>query len=554
MIHVQGTPVSGGCAEGTLHFLRCRDAKADAPSTGEPTLEWTRFERAQRRAVRQCAMQAERCRAQGNADAAELLSVHTLLLQDEDLTQCVRQTLEEERCSAGYAVQKAGERFAAMLAASASDYMRARAADVHDVTSRLLEGLGEGVADEKIPGEPCILAAEDLLPSQVIRLDRSKTLGVVLRGGSPVGHTAILLRTMGIPAVFGAGAALQQEYAGKNALLDGDAGSIVIDPDAQTEAAFRRSLRLAREENARWDDVRGLPDMTRDGYPMEILCNIGLPDDVGDVLAHDGRGIGLFRTEFLCLAAGCVPDEEAQYRAYREVAVKMSGRRVVIRTLDLGADKRLPGLELPPEENPALGLRGVRVCLQQPELFRRQLRALYRASAHGRIAILLPMIASLWELRACRELCWEVMEELSQAGVAFCPETELGVMIETPAAVFIADELAAEADFLCVGANDLTQYLLACDRQSGRLQRFCDPRHPAVLKAIRMTAEAARRAGKRISVCGDLAADEKALPELTALGVDALSVPAGSVLRLRSALRKLTAAECRAAFPAQDGE
>ena len=553
MIHVQGTPVSGGCAEGPLHFLRRRDVEADAPSIGEPTLEWTRFQQEQRRAVRQCVMQAERCRAQGNADAAELLAVHALLLEDEEFTRCVRQMLEEERCSAGHAVRMTGERFAAMLAASASDYMQARAADVRDVTSRLLEVLGGGVADEGIPGAPCILVAEDLLPSQAVQLDRSMTLGVVLRGGSPVGHAAILLRTKGIPAVFGAGEELQQEHAGKTALLDGDAGSIVIDPDAQTEAAFRHSLRLAREESTRWDAVRGLTDTTLDGRPMEILCNIGLPDDVGDVLANDGRGIGLFRTEFLCLAAGRVPDEEAQYRAYRDVAMKMGGRRVVIRTLDLGADKRLPGLDLPHEENPALGLRGVRFCLQQPEMFRTQLRALYRASAHGRIAILLPMIASLWELRVCRELCRGVMEELAQIGVAFAPETELGVMIETPAAVLIASELAAEADFLCVGANDLTQYLLACDRQSGRLQSFCDPHHPAVLTAIRMTTEAAHRVGKRVSVCGDLAADEDALPVLTALGVDALSVPAGAVLRLRAALRKLTAADCRAAFPARDG-
>lgn len=553
MIQVQGTPVSGGCAEGILHFLCRREPEACGTSAGEPAAEWARFEWAQRLAIRRCATLAERCRAQGDAEAAELLGVHALLLEDEEFAQCVRQMLEEERFSAAHAVQSAGERFAGLLAASGSDYMQARAADVRDVTCRLLESLTDGAPSGELPGAACILAAEELLPSQAVQLDRTKVLGVVLCGGSPVGHTAILLRTMGIPAIFGVGTALRAEFSGQPVLLDGDAGSLVIGPDAGMRAAFRHRRRLAREEAARWDDVRGLPDVTRDGRPVEILCNMGLPDDVGDVLANDGRGIGLFRTEFLCLAAGRVPDEEAQYRACREVARAMGDRRVVIRTLDLGADKRLPGLDLPMEENPALGLRGVRLCLQQPELFRTQLRALYRASAHGRIAILLPMITSLWELRACRELCRDVMTELAQSGVAFRQETELGVMIETPAAVLIARELAAEADFLCVGANDLTQYLLACDRQSAHLQRFCDPHHPAVLTAIRMTAEAAHRAGKRVSICGDLAADETALPALTALGVDALSVPAGSVLRLRAALRKLTAAECRAVFPQQAG-
>ena len=450
---------------------------------------------------------------------------------------------QPEHC-AEYAAQQAGEQFAAMLAEMDDDYMRARAADVKDVTGRVLNlllGVVEGGIDSD---EPVILAADDLAPSETIQLDKSKILAIATQGGSGNSHTAILARTMGIPAVCGLGEAFNESYHGKEAYIVGETGQVIFDPDPETLQSLktRQAQQTERQELLR--SMVGQEDVTLDGKKIKLYCNIGSPEDVSAVLANDGQGVGLFRSEFLYLAASDYPDEEAQFQAYKKAAVDMKGKRVIVRTLDIGADKQVDYFDLNKEENPAMGLRAIRICLNRPEVFRTQLRALYRASAFGKIAIMFPMIASVWEVKECRRACQKVMDELSAEGIPFREDTELGIMIETPAAVFMAPELAKLVDFFSVGTNDLTQYTLACDRQCNDLGKFFDPHHPAVLRALKMAADAAHEAGIWIGICGELGADTALLPTFLAMGIDELSVSPTAVLPLRAAIRKSIAGTC----------
>lgn len=539
MILMQGTGVSRGVAKGKVHFVR-RTGKAAEKSGAGVEAETMRFRQAQQQTVRQLRELAVRGRETAGEEAAALFETHAMFVEDEEYEDCILGMIRNENCSAGYAVQAVGERFAGRFAAMDDSYMQARAADVRDVSDRMAANLaGDGEAME--PDEPVILAGDDLTPSETIRLDRRKILGIVMRSGSAESHTAILARAMGIPAVCGVGEALKQEYAGRMVYMDGEAGQAVLEPDEPTKAALEEKYRKQREMKRRTEAMVGLEDITPDGRRIDICCNIGSPDDVADVLANDGRGIGLFRSEFLYMAGKDYPGEEEQFRAYRAAAEAMAGKRVVIRTLDLGADKQADYLNLKKEENPALGMRAIRISLNRPEVFRTQLRALYRASAYGRIAIMFPLITSVWEVRECRRICRQVVAELEAEGVACNRDAEVGIMIETPAAVMIADELAKEADFFSVGTNDLTQYMLACDRQGADMGRFFEPRHPSVLRALKMAAEAAHAAGIWIGVCGELAADEEMLPEFLAMGIDELSVSPTQVLPLRMAVRN-----CRA--------
>ena len=434
-----------------------------------------------------------------------------------------------------------------MLAGMADAFMQERAADVRDVARQLIASLSGGAPDSPVLTEPVILAADDLSPSETVRLDRKFLLGFMTQQGSGSSHTAILARVMGVPAVCGLGDGLSPEADGRTACMDGGTGCVTIDPDP---AALERALRAARrEKEARGalEAVRGLPDETADGHRMDVLCSAGSLEDVDAAIAGDGRGVGLFRSEFLYLSRTDFPSEEEQFCIYRAAAEKMAGKRVVIRTLDAGADKQTEYFGLRREENPALGMRGVRFCLSRPEIFLAQLRAIYRASAFGNVAALFPMIASVWDAKECRRLCEAAKEQLRQRGLEFNPRMETGLMIETPASAMIADGLARETDFFSVGTNDLTQYMLACDRQSGGLERHCDPRHPAVLRAVKMAADAAHRAGIRIGVCGEMASDRALLPALVAMGIDEVSVPPAQVLALRAEIRNLKAEECSAA-------
>ncbi len=540
MILIHGTGVSPGLARGPLCFLNRKVPAVERGEGRDPRTEGLRVEQARQTAVEQLRQLAERCREEDRGEAADLFEVHAMMAEDEDFAEGIQALLEEGR-TAEFAVQTAGEGLAELFAAMDDPYMRQRAADIRDVARRMvweLLGLREEGPDW---AEPVILAADDLAPSETIRLDRSKLLAFATRGGSPNSHTAILARTLGVPAVCGLGEELRDDLAGREVWLDGEEGTLCLDPDEQTLAAL--TGRLARQEGEReeLEALKHQQTVTPDGRRVELCCNIGCVEDVEQVLACGADGIGLFRSEFLFLAADHCPTEEEQFQAYRAVAQAMGGKRVVIRTLDVGADKRVDYLGLREEENPALGLRAIRLCLTRPEMFKTQLRAIYRASAFGKVAVMFPMITAPWEVQECRRLCREAMEELAARGLPFDSELEVGVMIETPAAVLMGEELAWKVDFFSIGTNDLTQYTLACDRQSNDLGFFADPHHPAVLRSIQMAVEAAHRAGIWVGICGELGADLSLLPTFLAMGVDELSVAPGAVLPVRKAVRSTAA-------------
>lgn len=544
MITIQGKGVSKGIAKGPLYFFQHPDTTVTLKVVSDIDAEKARLAVAQEQSIQQLNALAKKCRDDAGEEMAVLFETHAMFVEDEDFVECMTSLMEEESCNAEYAVEQAGIQFAAMLAAMDDAYMQARAADIKDVAKRILNNL-LGVVDGGIDSEePVILAADDLAPSETLQLDKSKILGFVTMGGSGNSHTAILARTMGIPAICGAGEALAESYNGRVGYIDGETGQLIIDPDAMTQAALKEKYEKQQETKKLLETMKGQEDITLDGKKMLLYCNIGSPEDVAAVLANDGQGIGLFRSEFLYLSASDYPTEDEQFEAYRSVAAAMNGKRVVIRTLDIGADKQVDYFDMKEEENPALGVRAIRICLNRPEVFRTQLRALYRASVYGKIAIMFPMITSVWEVKECKRACMSVMKELEAEGIPYDKDTELGIMIETPSSVFVADELAKLVDFFSVGTNDLTQYTLACDRQANDLGKFYDPHHPAVLRALKMATDAAHAAGIWIGICGELGADISMLPTFLAMGIDELSVSPSAVLPVRAAIRQSIAQTC----------
>lgn len=544
MITIQGKGVSKGIAKGPLYFFQRSDTTVTLKVVSDIEAEKARLAVAQEQSIQQLNALAEKCRDDAGEEMAVLFETHAMLVEDEDFVECITSLIDEESCNAEYAVEQAGIQFAAMFAAMDDAYMQARAADIKDVAKRIVNNL-LGVVDGGIRSDvPVILAADDLAPSETLQLDKSKILGFVTMGGSGNSHTAILARTMGIPAICGAGEALAESYNGRVGYIDGETGQLIIDPDAMTQAALKEKYEKQQETKKLLETMKGQEDITLDGKKMLLYCNIGSPEDVAAVLANDGQGIGLFRSEFLYLSASDYPTEDEQFEAYRSVAAAMNGKRVVIRTLDIGADKQVDYFDMKEEENPALGVRAIRICLNRPEVFRTQLRALYRASVYGKIAIMFPMIASVWEVKECKRACMSVMKELEAEGIPYDKDTELGIMIETPSSVFVAEELAKLVDFFSVGTNDLTQYTLACDRQSNDLGKFYDPHHPALLRAIKMAADAAHKAGIWIGICGELGADISMLPTFLAMGIDELSVSPSAVLPVRAAIRQSIAQTC----------
>ena len=544
MITIQGKGVSKGIAKGPLYFFQRSDTSVTLKVVSDIEAEKARLAVAQEQSIRQLNALAEKCQEDAGEEMAVLFETHAMLVEDEDFVECITSLIDEESCNAEHAVEQAGIQFAAMFAAMDDAYMQARAADIKDVAKRILNNL-LGVVDGGIHSDvPVILAADDLAPSETLQLDKSKILGFVTMGGSGNSHTAILARTMGIPAICGAGEALAEVYNGRVGYIDGETGQLIIDPDAMTQTALKEKYEKQQETKKLLETMKGQEDITLDGKKMLLYCNIGSPEDVAAVLANDGQGIGLFRSEFLYLSASDYPTEDEQFEAYRSVAAAMNGKRVVIRTLDIGADKQVDYFDMKEEENPALGVRAIRICLNRPEVFRTQLRALYRASVYGKIAIMFPMITSVWEVKECKRACMSVMKELEAEGIPYDKDTELGIMIETPSSVFVAEELAKLVDFFSVGTNDLTQYTLACDRQASDLGKFYDPHHPALLRAIKMAADAAHKAGIWIGICGELGADISMLPTFLAMGIDELSVSPSSVLPVRAAIRQSIAQTC----------
>lgn len=544
MILLQGKGVSKGVVKGPIYFFQRSDGAITKNTVFDVEAEKGRIAKAQEKSMAQLEALAEKAREEAGDETAILFETHAMFVEDDDYVETIMTTLEEEQCNAEYAVSVAGEQFSAMLAAMDDAYLQARAADIKDVTRRILNNL-MGIVDGGIDSDvPVILAADDLAPSETLQLDKDRILGFITQGGSGNSHTAILARTMGIPAICGLGDALKQDYNGRESFIDGETGTVAIEPDEITLASFQSKYAKQQEMKELLATMKGQEDVTLDGRKMMVYCNIGSPEDVTSVLANDGQGIGLFRSEFLYLASSDYPSEEEQFLAYKEVAAAMNGKRVVIRTLDIGADKQVDYFQLNKEENPAMGVRAIRICLNRPEVFRTQLRALYRASAYGKVAIMFPMITSVWEVRECKRTCQSVMAELDEEGIPYNKDTELGIMIETPSSVFVADALAKEVDFFSVGTNDLTQYTLACDRQANDLGKFFDPHHPAVLRALKMATDAAHAAGIWIGICGELGADLELLETFLAIGIDELSVTPTAVLPLRAEIRKRIAKTC----------
>ena len=538
MISIQGVGVSPGLACGPLYFHRPAENVIRRAAATDPDAEWERFVAAQARAVEQLGVLAEQVRQRSGEEAAALLEGHQLLAEDPDLTDGVETLIRDKGLGAEAAVMDTGAALADEFASLDDPYLQARSADIKDVCSRIAACLsgGDGAAAE-LPG-PVILAAEDLSPSETVQLDKTKLLGLITAGGSVNGHTAIMARTMGIPAVIGAAGIMDAAPEGCEVLLDGGTGSVCVGPDRETKKAFleRRERQLAQDEQMK--GLRGQKSVTLDGQSIRICCNIGGPEDVPAVLENDGEGVGLFRSEFLYLGRDDYPDEETQFAAYRQVLEALKDREVIIRTLDVGADKQIGYFGLPKEENPALGNRALRICLARPELFRTQLRALYRASAYGKLGIMFPMVASVWEVRESLDICEQVRQELRKENLPFSEQVKIGIMVETPAAAIMSDRLARLVDFFSCGTNDLTQYTLACDRQNSELKRFSDPRHPAVLRLLKLVADNAHKNNIRVNICGEMAADISLTETFLAMGIDELSVSPRSVLPLRKKVRE----------------
>ncbi len=539
MEQIFGKGVSKGVAAGPISFYRRPSGEIPRRSVTDTAAELARFHDACETAKEQLGALHDKALAEAGEDAAMLFEAHQMMLDDLDFVESIEGLIENDRLNAEAAVSDTGAQFAEMFAAMDDSYMQARAADIRDISTRVV-GILTGEGESGIVSDvPCIVAADDLAPSETVQLDKSLILGFITAGGSANSHTAILARTMGIPAIIGAGDALQAEMEGKYAIIDGQTGETVIEPD---DAERERLLKKQAKEKALkelLDQLKGKPNETRDGRNVMVYCNIGSPADIDAVLQNDGGGIGLFRSEFLYLQGSDYPTEDEQFEAYKTVAERMGGRRVIIRTLDIGADKQADYFHLDKEENPAMGLRAIRICLTRPEVFRTQLRALYRASAYGKIAIMFPMITSVWEVQEIKRICRNIRAELTEEGVPMADKVELGIMIETPATVMMSAELAREVDFFSVGTNDLTQYTLAVDRQGVGLDRFFDAHHPAVLRMIRMAAENAHRAGIWIGICGELGADAELTETFLSMGIDELSVSPSAVLPLRSAIRSI---------------
>ncbi len=533
-----GKSVMQGIAVGKIYLYEKKKYRKEKKTNVRPGEENNRFEAARKDAISQLEELGKEVSDKTGTEQAMIFDAHRMILEDEVYRNAVREKIFVEHVNAEYAVYEVGERFAANFAGMQDAYMKERAADVKDVTERILQILS-GCQEKQIrPDEPVILIAEDLTPSETIQMDKSKILAFVTRKGSANSHTAIVAKAMDIPALVGTKIELLREYQGKEAIVDGIEGKLILEPDQETlSQALARKERLKRE-HAGLRELIGAENVTKDGQRIELYANIEVTQEVEDAIQNDAGGIGLFRSEFLYLGKDSYPLEEEQFEKYREVIERMQGRRVIIRTMDIGADKRIDYFQLPEEANPAMGYRAIRICLDRKDIFKTQLRAIYRAAAYGNTAIMFPMIISVQEVKEIKELIREIKEELKAENLP-CGEVELGVMIETPAAALISDKLAEEVDFFSIGTNDLTQYTLAIDRQNPYLDSIYDPHHPAVLKLIELITENAHKAGKWVGICGELAVDTALTEWFLKLGIDELSVPPSFLLKVRNAVRKI---------------
>ena len=533
MTILKGKGVFGGIAFGKISIYNREEFEIKRYRVEDTDSEIRRYESAKKIAIVQLQSLYEKALQEVGETNAMIFQIHQMMLEDLDYCESIINIIKNQNVNAEYAVGTTSDNFSEMFSSMDDSYMKERAADVRDVSKRLLKILADSLENVVSFNEPSIIAADDLAPSETVQLDKNKVLGFVTMRGSSSSHTAILARTMNIPAIIGVGSQLKDEFDGCEAIIDGYAGDVYINPDHDTIQKMREKQEAKERQAALLLELKGRENITLDGRHIEIFANIGNSSDVGAVLQNDAGGIGLFRSEFLYLENDDYPSEDQQFAVYKDVAEKMSGKKVIIRTLDIGADKQVDYFEMPHEENPAMGYRAIRMCLDRLDIFKTQLRALYRASAFGKIAIMFPMIISVDEVKKIKEIIKVVKRELEEDEIQFSNDVELGIMIETPAAAIISDDLAKEVDFFSIGTNDLSQYTLAIDRQNDKLTSIFDSHHKAILRLIKFVADNAHKNGIWVGICGELGADESLTETFLSMGIDELSVSPPYVLGIR---------------------
>lgn len=540
-MELQGKSVSQGVAIGRLSVYQKKDNVVKREHIEDTEAEIKRFAVAREKTIEQLKGLYEKALKEVGEEGAQLFESHQLMVEDLDFIEGAEIIINQEKVNAEYAVAHTGDNLAEIFASMVdNEYMQARAADIKDVSNRVISVL-QGNEDAGVSGnEPMILLADDLAPSETVQLDKSLVLSFVTRGGSSNSHTAILARTMNIPSLISVD--FPDDVDGKMGIVDGFEGKLIVDPDDALIESYKKRQEKEAEKRRMLQELKGKETVTKDGKSIHLYANIGGVKDVADVKDNDAEGVGLFRSEFLYLETDDFPTEEMQFKAYRTVAEGMAGKKVIIRTLDIGADKQVDYLNLGNEENPALGYRAIRICLDQVDIFKTQLRALLRASNYGTISIMFPMIISVDEVKKIKKILAEVKGDLDSAGIPY-KDVEIGIMVETPAAVFMSEELAQEVDFFSIGTNDLTQYTLAIDRQNAKLENINDPHHPAVLRAIQMTIENAHKGGAWCGICGELGADTSLTETFLRMGIDELSVSPSKILAVRDAVRNLDLSE-----------
>ena len=532
-----GKSVYKGIVLGPVMVFGGQDDQVRRKKIEDAQAEIARVDAAREKAKEQLQGLYDKAIKEVGESSAAIFEVHQMMLDDDDYLDSIQNMIQSELVNAEYAVAMTGDNFSEMFANMDDDYMKARAADIKDISNRVIRIL-EGREDlDMSSADPSIIVADDLSPSETVQMDKEKILGFVTVHGSTNSHTAILARMMNIPALIGVPMDLEQIHTGMTAVVDGFEGTVTFEPDEELCAKTKGKMREEQEKLRLLEDLKGQETVTKDGRKIHLYANIGSVSDVGYVLENDGEGIGLFRSEFLYLGRDDFPSEEEQFQAYRQVAQTMAGKKVIIRTLDIGADKQVDYFNLGNEDNPALGYRAIRICLKQPDIFKAQLRALFRATTFGNISIMYPMVTSVEEVKKIYEIVEEVKKELDEAGIVY-KNPEQGIMIETPASVMVSDELAEIVDFFSIGTNDLTQYTLAIDRQNAKLDDFYNPHHPAILRMIQMVVDNAHKHGKWAGICGELGADLELTEEFVRMGLDELSVSPSMVLKVRKAIRE----------------
>ena len=536
MEKLTGKKIFNGVTIGKIFFYEKEENIVQRKKVEDVDAEWKRFLDARDKAISELNELQAKAEASVGAGNAEIFEVHAMMLEDEDFCDSIENIIKNQQLNAEYATATTGDNFSDMFANMDDEYFKARAVDVKDISERVIIILGGKSTEAKTFSEPIILVAEDLTPSETVQMDKDKILAFVTHLGSENSHTAILARTMGIPALIGV--ETSKAWNGKKAIVDGAKGILIVEPDEVTLSEYEKLQELATKQKELLQQLKGKETITKSGQKVNLYANIGSVGDLMTVLKNDAEGIGLFRSEFLYLQTEDYPTEEEQFKVYRQVAETMAGKKVVIRTLDIGADKQVDYFDLGHEDNPALGFRAIRICLEREDVFKTQLRALYRASYYGNISIMFPMIISVNEVKRIKEIVAEVKEELDRDGVEY-KDVELGIMIETPAAVMMSEELAKEVDFFSIGTNDLTQYTLAIDRQNQKLENFYDPHHPAILKMLKMIVDNGHKGGCWVGICGELGADLELTETFVEMGFDELSVSPAMVLPVREKIRQI---------------